>query len=85
MVSTLSELVPLSIMTTGLADWETADEKYVAGDIEEQVKLGSNLDPVGKHFSIAWKKSEQRRRDFEREEMPRVMKSLAALSVHAEP
>ncbi|KAH8599212.1 hypothetical protein B0O99DRAFT_613294 [Bisporella sp. PMI_857] len=83
MNSTLTETVPLSLMTAGLADWETSEEKYRTSDVKEQVEMYKGSQPVGKHLGTAWKRNEERRRQFERKEMPRVMKSLSELNKKA--
>ena len=77
MSMSLKELLPQSLMSTGLADWTTASQKYRKEDIEEQMNVARANS--GSSFSMVFHEQKNHRAAFATK-LPSVMESLSEFS-----
>ena len=80
MSMSLRELLPRSLMSSGLADWATASQKYRKEDIEEQMNVAGARSQYP--FSMAFREQEKHRKTVAKE-LPKVMESLSEFSKSA--
>ena len=80
MSMSLRELLPRSLMSSGLADWATASQKYRKEDIEEQMNVAGARSQYP--FSMAFREQEKHRKSVAKE-LPKVMESLSEFSKSA--